>query len=71
MDATNFLPDDITECHRLLLAAWKQSQQLEQQAVDAGRQATQAEQRVTQSEQQVAELNRVLDETAVSHEELR
>jgi transposase len=53
----NSLPHDLTECHRLLLAAFQQSVQLEQRAAEA--------------ERQVAELNRVLDETAASHEELQ
>ena len=50
MDNADFLPTDLAECHRLLLAAHKQSVQLEQR---------------------VAELNRVLDETSASHQELR
>jgi transposase len=57
MEETNSLPNDLTECHHLLLAAYKQSVQLEQE--------------VTTSQQQVAELNRVLDETAASFEELK
>jgi len=51
------LPNDVTECHRLLLAAFKQSVQLEE--------------RVAQSEQQAAELTRVLDETAASYQTLQ
>ena len=57
MDGTNALPNDLTECHQLLLAAYKQSVQLES--------------KVATSRQQVAELNRVLDETAASFEELK
>ena len=57
MDGTNSLPNDLTECHQLLAAAYKQSVQLEQKA--------------TASQQQAAELNRVLDETAASFEELK
>jgi transposase len=57
MDDTNFLPQDLTECHQLLLAAYKQSVQLEQQAAE--------------SAQQVAELKRVLDETSATHQELQ
>ncbi len=64
MHDANSLPNDVTGCHQLLLAAYKQSVELE-------RHATQAEQRVAQSEQQVAELNRVLDETAASYQELQ
>ena len=64
MDGTNSLPNDLTQCHQLLLAAYKQSVQLEQQA-------TQAQRRVAESQQQAAELSRVLDETAASFEELK
>ena len=64
MDDTNFLPRDVTECHRLLVAAFKQATQLEQKAAVA-------EQRAAQSQQQVTELNRVLNETAASYQELQ
>ncbi len=57
MDDTNLLPQDLTECHQLLLAAYKQSVELEQQAAE--------------SAQQVAELKRVLDETSATHQELQ
>lgn len=57
MDDTNALPNDVTECHRLLLAAFKQATQLERRAVE--------------SEKQVADLNRVLSETAASYQELQ
>ena len=57
MDDANSLPNDLTQCHQLLLAAFQQSVQFEQ--------------RVAQSEQQVAELSRVLDETAASHQALQ
>jgi transposase len=57
MDGTNSLPNDLTQCHQLLVAAYQQSVQLEQKA--------------TTSQRQVAELNRVLDETAASFEELK
>lgn len=67
----NSLPNDVTECHQLLLAAFKQSVQLEQQAADAKRNAAQAEQRVAKSKQQSAELSRVLDETAASYQSLQ
>ncbi len=57
MDGTNSLPNDLTQCHQLLLAAYKQSVQLEK--------------KVATSQQQAAELKRVLDETAASFEELK
>lgn len=64
MDDTPSLPNDLAHCHRLLLAAFQQSLELE-------RQAAEAQQRVAASEQQVAELTRVLDETAASFQELQ
>jgi transposase len=64
MDDTNSLPNDLVECHQLLLAAYQQSVQLEQQVKEA-------QQRAAESDQQAAELNRVLDETAASFEELK
>jgi transposase len=78
MDGTNSLPNDLTECHQLLLAAYQQSVQLEEQAEEAKQQAEealqraeQAQRRAVEAEQQSAELNRVLDETAASFEELK
>jgi len=64
MDDINSLPNDPTECHALLLAAFKQAKQLQQRAAEA-------ERRAAKSEQQIAELGRVLDETAASFEELK
>jgi len=57
MDGNDFLPNDLGQCHRLLLAAFKQ--------------ATQMEQQVAESQRQVAELNHVLGETAASYEALQ
>jgi transposase len=57
MDGTDFLPNDLAECQRLLLAAFQQ--------------ATQLERRVAESEQEVADLNRVLGETAASYQQLQ
>ena len=51
------LPDDPQQCHQLLLAAYQQAQQLQQQ--------------VAASRQEVATLNRVLDETADSYAKLQ
>jgi len=71
MDDANFLPSDLTECHQLLVAAYRQSVQLERQAGEAKHRATEAEQRAADSEQRSAELGRVLDETAVSFDQLK
>jgi hypothetical protein len=57
MDDTNSLPKDVTQCHQLLLAAYQQARQLEQQ--------------VTASQHEVVELGRVLDATADSFEKLQ
>ena len=64
MDDADSLPTDLTECHRLLLAAFKQTVQLE-------RRAHNSEQRAAASEQRVAELDRVLDATSASYQELQ
>lgn len=71
MDEIGFFPNDVAECHRLLVAAYRQAVQLEQQAAKAKRQVAQAEQRVAQSEQRVAELGRALDATSASFRELQ
>src|SRR5271170_5250675 len=57
MDRADSLPTDLVECHRMLLAAFKQAVQLERRA--------------TESEQRIAELDRVLDATSASYEELQ
>lgn len=57
MDNTRSLPGNLTECHELLLAAFRQSRSLEKTIATTG--------------QQVSELNRVLDATADSYEELQ
>lgn len=64
MDDANFLPNDLAACQRLLLAAFQQSVELEQQVADAQRHAAEAKQQAT-------ELGRVLDETAASYQELQ
>jgi len=64
MDRADSLPTDVAECHRLLLAAYKQAVQLE-------RRATESERRATDSEQRIAELDRVLDATSASYEDLQ
>ena len=64
MDRKHNIPNDLAECQRLLLAAFKQTVQLEQQAAVS-------QQRIAQSEQRAAELDRVLDATSASFQELR
>ncbi len=57
MDDTHALPDDPAECHRLLLAAYQQARELQQQ--------------VAVSRREVETLNRVLDQTADSYAQLQ
>jgi transposase len=57
MDGTDFLPNDLRDCQRLLWAAFNQATQLERRAVEA--------------EEQVAELHRLLGETTASYQELQ
>jgi transposase len=64
MDDAHALPNDLAACQRLLLAAFKQSVELEHQVADAKRHAAEAKQQAT-------ELSRVLDETAASYGELQ
>jgi transposase len=64
MDDANFLPNDLAACQRLLLAAFKQSVELEHQVADAKR-------HVAEAKQQATELSRVLDQTAASYQELQ
>ncbi|MEO2025791.1 MAG: hypothetical protein ABGZ23_07905, partial [Fuerstiella sp.] len=64
MDNADFLPNDLAECQQMLMAAWQQSVQLEQQVAASEQQATAAAQKA-------AELNHVLDETAATHKELQ
>jgi transposase len=64
MDDANFLPNDLAECQRLLMAAFKQSVDLEERAAESQR-------RLSEATEQTAELQRVLDATAASHQELR
>ena len=78
MDDADSLPTDLTECHRLLVAAFQQAVQLERRAehaeqrvAESERRATKSEQWVAESQQRVAELDRVLDATSASYEELQ
>ena len=43
MDDANFLPNDLAECQRLLLAAFREATQRERRLVDAERRAAGAE----------------------------
>jgi transposase len=64
MDDTHALPDDPAECHRLLLAAYRQAQELEQHLATS-------QHKVATSQHKVAELNRILDQTADSYARLQ
>ena len=63
MNDADFLPNDLDQCQRLLLAAFREATEQERRLADA-------ERRASKSQQQVTELGRVLDETAVSFAQL-
>jgi chromosome segregation ATPase len=63
MKDADFLPNDLDECQRLLLAAFREATERERRLADA-------ERRANESQQQVADLGRVLDETAASFAQL-
>ncbi len=71
MDREHNIPDDLAECQRLLLAAFKQTVQLERRAHNVEQRVAESQQRIAQSEQRAAELDRVLDATSASFQELR
>lgn len=71
MDDAHFLPQDLEQCQRLLLAAFREATEHERRLAEAEREAQAAGQRASESQQQVTELGRVLDETAASFEQLR
>jgi transposase len=64
MNDAHFLPHDLEQCQRLLLAAFREATERERRLADA-------ERRANESQQQVTDLGRVLDETADSFEQLR
>jgi transposase len=77
MNDADFLPNDLGQCQRLLLAAFREAIEHERRLADAKRKATDAERkaeaaerRASESQQQVTELGRVLDETAASFAQL-
>src|ERR1700704_4365776 len=63
MKDAHFLPNDLDQCQRLLLAAFREATEHERRLADAQR-------RAAESQQQVTELGRVLDETAASFAQL-
>jgi len=78
MDDADFLPNDLGQCQRLLLAAFREATEsecrladAERRAADAERKAQAAQQRAAESQQQATDLGQVLDETAASFEQLR
>ena len=71
MNDANPLPNDLSECQRLLVAAFQQATQLEDRVVESEQRLSEARQRVAESEEKAAELGRVLDETAASFEVLK
>jgi len=64
MNDAHFLPNDLDQCQRLLLAAFREATERERRLADA-------ERRASESQQQVTDLGHVLNETAASFEQLR
>lgn len=71
MNDADFLPNDLGQCQRLLVAAFREATERERRLADAERKAQAAERRAAESERQATDLGRVLDETAASFEQLR
>ena len=78
MNDADFLPNDLGQCQRLLLAAFREATERERRLADAERKAAHAQrqaqaalQHASESQQRVTDLGRVLDETAASFEQLR
>lgn len=71
MDMADALPDDLAECQRLLLAAFKEATERERHVAELEQSFAASTQLATESEQQAAELSRVLDETAASYQALQ
>jgi hypothetical protein len=85
MNDADFLPNDLGQCQRLLLAAFREATERERRLANAQqrvadaevnaqaaeRRAVAAERRASATQQQVTDLGRVLDETAASFEQLR
>jgi transposase len=85
MNDADFLPNDLGQCQRLLLAAFREATERERRLADAQQRvadaevnaqaaelrAVAAERRASATQQQVTDLGRVLDETAASFEQLR
>jgi len=71
MDIADALPNDLAECQRLLLAAFKEATERERHVAELEQSLAASTQRATESEQQAAELGRVLDETAASYQALQ
>jgi transposase len=71
MDIADALPDDLAECQRLLVAAFKEATERERHVAELEQSLAASTQLATESEQQAAELSRVLDETAASYQTLQ
>jgi len=71
MDIADTLPDDLAECQRLLLAAFKEATERERHVAELEQSLAASTQQATESEQQAADLSRVLDETAASYQALQ
>jgi transposase len=71
MSVTLQLPDDPTECRRLLEDLLSRNDGLRQQAETAGQRADDAQRRADDARRRIDELERVLDQTAAQYDQLK
>src|SRR5271166_5568338 len=70
MSVTLQIPDDPTDCRRLLEDLLCRNDALRQQAETAGQRADDAQQRADDAQRRIDELERVLDQTAAQYDQL-
>ena len=71
MSVTLHIPDDPSECQRLLADLLCRNDALRQQAQTAGQRADDAQQRADDAQRRIDELERVLDQTAADYDQLK
>ena len=69
MENADFLPSDLAECHRLLLAACQQALHLERLAADAQQRVIQAEQRSAAAQRELAQSQQKAEQQAVQSQQ--
>jgi len=70
MSVIPHLPDDPSECQRLIADLRRRNDELQRQAEDAQRQAEDAQRQAEDTQRRIDELKRVLDQTAADYSQL-